>query len=268
MFTEEQIQRYSRHILLPEVGVAGQQKILNAKVFVLGAGGLGSPALFYLAAAGVKEIGIADADEVDISNLQRQILHFTEDVGVSKVDSAKDKLTRLNSDTTVTTYNERITADNALDILGKYDIILDGSDNFPTRYMMNDACFFLKKPLVSGSILRFDGQLTVFDTANGSACYRCLYPELPPAGMVPSCQEAGVLGVVAGTIGVLQAQEALKLILGFGEPLINKLMIFDALSTSFKNLKVKKDPECPLCSENPSITELIQEEQEEVCELR
>jgi len=266
MFTEEEILRYSRHILLPEVGVPGQKKILDAKVFILGAGGLGSPALYYLAAAGVKEIGIADADKVDLSNLQRQILHFTDDVDSLKTESAKEKLRNLNPGTKVTTYSERITKDNVLDTLKDYDIVLDGSDNFPTRYLLNDACFFLKKPLVSGSILRFDGQLTVFDTANGSACYRCLYPEPPPKGMVPSCQEAGVLGVVAGTIGVLQAQEALKLILGIGEPLINKLMIFDALTTSFKNLKVKKDPVCPLCSEKREITELIQ--YEESCELR
>ncbi len=216
MFTEKQIFRYSRHILLPEVGVAGQKKIQEARVFILGAGGLGSPALYYLTAAGVKEIGVADADEVDLSNLQRQIIHFTDDVGAPKTESAKLKLNDLNPDTTITTYNERINADNAMEILKGYDIVLDGSDNFPTRYLLNDASFFLRKVLVSGSILRFDGQLTVFDAANGSACYRCLYPELPPAGMVPTCQEAGVLGVVAGTIGVLQAQEALKVILGIG----------------------------------------------------
>lgn len=268
MYTEDQIKRYSRHILLPEVGVSGQKKILDAKVFVLGAGGLGSPALFYLAAAGVKEIGVADADVVDISNLQRQILHFTKDLDRPKVESAKEKLSNLNPDTNIVPYKERITADNAMEILGKYDIVLDGSDNFPTRYLLNDACFFLKKVLVSGSILRFDGQLTVFDTANGSACYRCLYPELPPAGMVPSCQEAGVLGVVAGTIGVMQAQEALKVILGIGEPLINQLMLFDALNASFRKLKIKKDPACPLCSAKPTITKLVQEVQEEVCELR
>jgi adenylyltransferase/sulfurtransferase len=266
MFTEEQIFRYSRHILLPEVDVSGQDKILNAKVFILGAGGLGSPALLYLTAAGVKEIGIADADDVDLSNLQRQILHFTKDVGAPKTKSAKEKLNDLNPDTAITPYKERITTDNVMDILSGYDIIIDGSDNFPTRYLLNDACFFLKKTLVSGSILRFDGQLIVFDTNNGSACYRCLYPEPPPAGLIPSCQEAGVLGVVAGTIGVLQAQEALKIILGIGEPMVNQLMVFDALNTSFKKLKVKKDPACPLCSEKPKIKELIQ--YEESCELR
>jgi len=267
MFTEDQILRYSRHILLPEVGVQGQKKILDSKVFVLGAGGLGSPALFYLAAAGVGELGIADADRADVSNLQRQILHFTDDVDSLKTESAKEKLNKLNPEVKVNAFSERITKDNALDILKDYDVILDGSDNFPTRYLLNDACFFLKKPLVSGSILRFDGQLTVFDTANDTACYRCLYPEPPPKGMVPSCQEAGVLGVVAGTIGVLQAQEALKLIIGCGTPLTNQLMIFDALETSFKKLKVKKDAACPLCSDNPTVTKLVQYE-EEACELR
>ena len=266
MFTEDQILRYSRHILLPEVDISGQDKILNSKVFILGAGGLGSPALLYLTAAGVKEIGIADADDVDLSNLQRQILHFTKDVGTSKTKSAKEKLNDLNPDTKITPYAERITTDNVMDILGNYDIIIDGSDNFPTRYLLNDACFFLKKTLISGSILRFDGQLIVFDTKNGSACYRCLYPEPPPAGLIPSCQEAGVLGAVAGVIGVLQAQEALKIILGVGEPMVNLLMVFDALTTSFKKLKVKKDPACPLCSEKAEIKELIQ--YEESCELR
>jgi adenylyltransferase/sulfurtransferase len=251
---------------LPEVGVSGQKSILDAKVFILGAGGLGSPALLYLAAAGVQKIGVADADRVDLSNLQRQILHFTDDVDALKTESAKEKLESLNTDVTINAYSERITVDNVNDILKDYDIILDGSDNFPTRYLLNDACYFLKKVLVSGSILRFDGQLTVFDTANGSACYRCLYPEPPPKGLVPSCQEAGVLGVVAGTIGVLQAQEALKIILGVGEPMTNQLMVFDALDTSFKKLKVKKDENCPLCSKNATIKELIQ--YEESCELR
>lgn len=267
MFNEEQIQRYSRHILLPEVGVPGQRKICEAKVFLLGAGGLGSPAAYYLAAAGVKEIGIADADRVDLSNLQRQILHFTDDVDSLKTDSAVEKLNKLNPDTKVTAYSERITKDNVADILTNYDVVLDGSDNFPTRYLLNDACYFLKKVLVSGSILRFDGQLIVFDTENGSACYRCLYPEPPPAGLVPSCQEAGILGAVAGIIGTLQAQEALKVIIGAGEPLTNKLLVFDALTASFKKLKVKKDPSCPLCSEKASITEIDQYE-EEACELR
>ncbi|MFC1855494.1 molybdopterin-synthase adenylyltransferase MoeB [Thermodesulfobacteriota bacterium] len=268
MFTEEDILRYSRHILLPEVGVPGQKKIQEAKIFILGAGGLGSPALLYLAAAGVKEIGVADADTVDLSNLQRQVLHFTDDVDKLKTESAKEKLNNLNPGVKITAYSERVTKDNVMDIFSGYDIILDGSDNFPTRYLLNDACYFLKKVLVSGSILRFDGQLTVFDTANGSACYRCLYPEPPPKGMVPSCQEAGVLGVVAGTIGVLQAQEALKVAIGIGEPLTNQLLIFDALNTTFKKLKVRKDPHCPLCSDKATIKELVQYVEEEACELR
>jgi adenylyltransferase/sulfurtransferase len=266
MFNEDHVLRYSRHILLPEVGVPGQRNISNAKVFIMGAGGLGSPAAYYLTAAGVKEIGIADADIVDLSNLQRQILHFTDDVDSLKTESAMEKLNKLNPDTTITKYSKRITKDNVMETIKDYDIVLDGSDNFPTRYLLNDACFFLKKILVSGSILRFDGQLTVFDTKNGSACYRCLYPEPPPRGLVPSCQEAGVLGVVAGTIGVLQAQEALKIIIETGEPLTNQLLIFDALTTSFKKLKIKKDAACPLCSKDPSIKGLVQ--YEESCELR
>jgi molybdopterin/thiamine biosynthesis adenylyltransferase len=264
-FTEEQLERYSRHIILPEVGGKGQSKLLNSKVFCLGAGGLGSPALFYLAAAGVGTIGVVDADVVDISNLQRQIIHSTQDVGKSKVMSAKETIEGLNPDVNVITYNERLTADNIRDIIRDYDVLLDGSDNFPTRFLMNDAAFFEGKTLVSGSMFRFDGQITTFKPHEGLPCYRCLYPEPPPKGLVPSCHEAGVLGALAGTIGVLQATEAIKEILNLGESLAGHLMIYDAIGMTFRKVKVMKDPECPLCSENAVIKELITYEQ--ACEL-
>ncbi|MEK7851578.1 MAG: molybdopterin-synthase adenylyltransferase MoeB, partial [Deltaproteobacteria bacterium] len=241
-FTEEQIMRYSRHIILREVGGKGQEKICKAKVFIMGAGGLGSPAALYLAAAGVGTIGIADNDVVDISNLQRQVLHTTADVGKAKVFSAEETLSAINPNVKLIAYKERITSENVKEIIRDYDIVLDGSDNFPTRYLINDACFFAKKTLISGSILRFDGQATVFKSHAGGPCYRCLYPEIPPAGFVPSCSEAGILGPVAGTIGVLQATEALKDVLGLGDQLIGRLSIFDALTTSFKEVKVRKDP--------------------------
>ncbi len=264
-FTEEQLERYSRHIILPEVGGKGQKKLLKAKVFCLGAGGLGSPALMYLAAAGVGCIGIADGDRVELSNLQRQIIHSTRDIDVQKAESARKTIEALNPDVKVVTYNERLTADNIREIIRDYDILLDGSDNFPTRYLMNDAAFFEKKTLVSGSMFRFDGQLTVFKPHEGLPCYRCIYPEPPPPGLVPSCQEAGVLGALAGTIGVLQATEAIKEILGIGETLAGNLLIFDALKMSFRKVKVRKDPECPLCSEKAVINDLIT--YEESCEL-
>ncbi|RMA97030.1 molybdopterin-synthase adenylyltransferase MoeB [Hydrogenothermus marinus] len=268
-FTEEQIKRYSRHIILPEVGGKGQQKLLNSKVLVIGAGGLGSPSLYYLAAAGVGTIGVVDFDVVDFSNLQRQIVHDTSRVGMPKVESAKKTLEALNPDVKVVAYNEKIHKGNVLDIIKDYDIVLDGSDNFPTRFLVNDACFFLGKPLVSAAILRFEGQLTTFDYRNKeeSPCYRCLFPEPPPPGLVPSCQEAGLLGVVGGIMGTLQANEALKLILDIGEPLIGKLLTFDALTTEFNIVKLRKDPKCPLCSENPKIKELI-EYDPETCEIR
>ena len=265
-FTEEQIERYSRHIILPEVGGKGQARLLGSKVFILGAGGLGSPALLYLAAAGAGTIGVADADRVDLSNLQRQIIHTTKDIGTPKTRSAKKAIEDLNPDVKVIVYNERLTKENIRNIIKGYDIVLDGSDNFPTRFLMNDASFFEKKTLVSGSMFRFEGQVSVFKPHQGYPCYRCLYPEPPPKGLVPSCQEAGVLGALAGVIGVLQAVETVKEILGIGETLAGHLMLFDALRMSFKKLRVRKDPGCALCGGNPSIKELIT--YEEVCELR
>ena len=265
-FTEEQIERYSRHIILPEVGGKGQEKLLNAKVFVLGAGGLGSPALMYLAAAGVGTLGIADGDHVDLSNLQRQIIHNNNRIGMQKALSAKKTINELNPDVNVITYEERLTADNIREVLKHYDVILDGSDNFPTRFLMNDASFFEGKPLVSGSMFRFEGQVAVFDPTNGYPCYRCLYPEPPPKGLVPSCQEAGVLGALAGVIGVIQAVEAIKIVLGKGKPLTGSLLIFDALDMSFRKVKVGKDPVCALCGDDATIKELITYEAE-VCEI-
>ena len=265
-FTEEQIERYSRHIILPEVGGAGQQKLLNASVFCLGAGGLGSPALMYLAAAGVGTLGCADADVVDMSNLQRQIVHSTETIGMAKVESARRTIERMNPDVRMNIYNKRLTIDNIREIIRDYDIILDGSDNFPTRFLMNDACYFEKKTLISGSMFRFDGQVATFKPHEGLPCYRCLYPEPPPAGMVPSCQEAGVLGALPGVVGVLQATEAIKEILGIGDSLAGSLIIYDALSMNFKKVKVRKDPECPICSDKATIKELIAYE-ERVCEI-
>ncbi len=264
-FTEEQLERYSRHIILPEVGGKGQSKLLNSSVFCLGAGGLGSPALLYLAAAGIGKIGVVDADVVDISNLQRQIIHSTRDIDTPKVNSAKETIEGLNPDVNVITYNERLTADNIRDIIRNYDVLLDGSDNFPTRYLMNDAAFFEGKTLVSGSMFRFDGQVTTFKPHEGLPCYRCLYPEPPPKGLVPSCQEAGVLGALAGTIGVLQATEAIKEILGLGESMAGRLMIYDAIGMEFRKVKVMKDPECSLCSDKAEIKELITYEQ--ACEI-
>ena len=268
-FTEEQIKRYSRHIILPEVGGKGQQKLLESKVLVIGAGGLGSPSLYYLAAAGVGTIGIVDFDVVDFSNLQRQILHNTERVGTPKVESAKQTLEALNPDVNVVAYNTKIQKSNVMNIIKDYDVVLDGSDNFPTRFLVNDACYFLGKPLVSAAILRFEGQLTVFDYRDkqNSPCYRCLFPEPPPPGLVPSCQEAGLLGVVGGIMGTLQANEALKLILGIGETLVGKLLVFDALTTEFNIVKLRKDKKCPLCGEQPKIKDLIEYDQEG-CEIR
>ncbi len=255
-FTDEQIQRYSRHIILPEVGGKGQTKLARAKVLIIGAGGLGSPAALYLAAAGVGTIGLVDGDVVDLSNLQRQILHTTATVGVPKVESGRRTLAALNPDVTVKTYQENVSADNILRLLADYDLILDGSDNFTTRFLVNDACFFAKKTLISGSIFRFEGQLTTIKPHAGYPCYRCLYPEPPPAGLVPNCQEAGVLGVLAGTIGVLQAAEAIKEILGIGETLADRLLLYDALEMKFRKLARPKDPACRLCGSHPTITDL------------
>lgn len=266
-FTEEQIERYSRHIILPEIGGRGQAKLLKSKVFVLGAGGLGSPALLYLAAAGVGEIGVADGDCVDLSNLQRQIIHRNDRVGKPKVLSAKESMEKLNPDVKVNALHGRLTVDNIREVIRDYDVVLDGSDNFPTRFLMNDAAFFEKKTLVSGSMFRFDGQVSVFKPHNGNPCYRCLYPEPPPKGLVPSCQEAGVLGALAGVIGVLQAVEAVKEILGIGDSLAGNLLVFDALKMTFRKVKVRKDPECALCGEKATIKELTAYV-EEACELR
>ncbi|MFQ5329357.1 MAG: molybdopterin-synthase adenylyltransferase MoeB [Thermodesulfobacteriota bacterium] len=265
-FTEEQIERYSRHIILPEVGGVGQAKLLESSAFFLGAGGLGSPALLYLAAAGVGKIGIIDADCVDLSNLQRQIIHNNQRIGVPKVESARESIEALNPDVEVVTYNERLTADNIRDIVREYDILLDGSDNFPTRFLMNDAAFFEKRTLVSGSMFRFDGQVTTFKPHEGLPCYRCLYPEPPPKGLVPNCQEAGVLGALAGVIGVLQAVEAIKELLGAGDTLAGHLLLFDALKMNFRKVKVRRDPDCNLCGDNPTIDTLIT--YEEACEIQ
>lgn len=265
-FTEEQIQRYSRQIILPEVGGKGQKKIASAKVFLIGAGGLGSPAALYLAAAGVGRIGIIDSDEVDLSNLQRQILHSTATLSRSKVESARETLSRINPDIRIDTYNEKLTSENIMGLIKDYDIILDGSDNFTTRFLVNDACYFQKKTLISGSIFRFEGQLTTLKGHLDQPCYRCLYPEPPPPGLVPSCQEAGVLGVLAGTIGVLQAAEVLKEIIGIGSSLAGRLLLYDALQMRFSEVRVRKDKNCPLCGEHPTITKLL--EYEEYCSIQ
>ncbi len=249
--------RYARHLLVPEVGERGQGKLLDASVLLIGAGGLGSPAAYYLTAAGVGTVGIVDADVVDLSNLQRQILHGTSDVGRPKVVSAYEKLKDLNPACNVIPHQVYMTSDNVMDIIEPYDIIVNGCDNFPTRYLINDACVFSGKPIVDGSIFRFDGQVTIFPCDKEGPCYRCLYPEPPPAEMAPSCAEAGVLGVLPGTVGLIQATEVVKLILGAGDPLIGRLLMFDALQMSFKNFKIRRDANCPVCGDNPEITELI-----------
>jgi adenylyltransferase/sulfurtransferase len=254
-FTEDQLQRYSRHIILPEVGGKGQKKLLSAKVLIIGAGGLGCPVGYYLAAAGVGTLGIIDNDTVELSNLQRQIAHNTQRLGVPKVDSAKATFEALNPDVRVIGIRERMTKDNIMDFMKDYDIVVDGSDNFPTRYLVNDACVLLRKPLVSGAILRFEGQVTTIMPGEGH-CYRCLFEEMPPAGLVPSCQEAGVIGAIPGVVGSLQAIEVFKLILGKGDVLKNTLLIYDALKTTFRRVKVPKNPDCPVCGEHPTITEL------------
>ncbi len=260
--TAEQRNRYQRHLLLPEVGESGQQKLLDAKVLLLGAGGLGSPAALYLAAAGVGTLGIIDMDVVDESNLQRQILHNIERVGERKVDSAKKTLTALNPDVDVATYDVRLGADNILDIIDGYDVIVDGTDNFPTRYLVNDASLLKRIPVVHGSIFRFEGQATVFDPYNGP-CYRCLIPEPPPAELAPSCAEAGVLGVLPGIIGSIQAMEAIKMLLGLGDPLVGRLLAYDALEESFRTFKVRRDPECPACG--PNAGEIVIAEYDDLC---
>ncbi len=257
----DEIRRYSRHLILPEVGLAGQKRIKAASVLCIGAGGLGSPIAMYLAAAGIGRIGIVDFDTVDFSNLQRQLLHGTPDVGRSKAESAKETIANLNPGVAVEIYNTRLSSENALEIIGKYDIVVDGTDNFPTRYLTNDACVLLKKPNVYGSIFRFDGQASVFAPHLGGPCYRCLYPEPPPPGMVPSCAEGGVLGVLPGIIGCIQTTEILKLALGKGTSLVGRLMLFNALDMKFRELKLRRDPQCPVCGDKPTITKLIDYEQ-------
>ena len=253
----EEIRRYSRHLILPEVGLAGQKKICSTSVLCIGAGGLGSPIAMYLAAAGIGKLGIVDFDTVDYSNLQRQILHTDADVGHSKAKSAQETIRGINPNVEVVLHQTRITSKNAFEIIKPYDIVVDGTDNFPTRYLTNDACVLLKKPNVYGSIFRFEGQASVFAPHLGGPCYRCLYPEPPPPGMVPSCAEGGVLGVLPGIVGCIQATEILKLALGKGSSLIGRLMLFNALDMKFRELKLRRDPECPLCGDHPTIKELI-----------
>lgn len=259
-FTDDQVYRYSRHIILPDVGGKGQRKLLQAKVLLVGAGGLGSPTAMYLAAAGVGTLGIVEFDTVDLSNLQRQLLHRTQDVGRPKIDSAEDTINALNPDVKVVKHQVVLDSTNVMDIIKNYDIIVNGTDNFPTRYLVNDACVFAGKPLVDGSIFMFEGQATVYDAKHGP-CYRCLFPTPPPPGEVPSCQEAGVLGVLPGIIGSIEAIETIKLILGKGDSLIGRLLLFDAMAMEFREMKVEKDPNCPVCSAHPTITELIDYEQ-------
>ena len=254
--SHEEIHRYSRHLLIPDVGLQGQQKLKGSSVLIVGTGGLGSPVALYLAAAGIGRIGLVDYDVVDFSNLQRQIIHGQSRLGDLKVESARDRLIDLNPEIQIDIYNEFLTSDNALEIAEPYDIIIDGTDNFPTRYLINDLCVLTGKPNVYGSIYRFDGQASVFNFGGGP-CYRCLFPEPPPPGLVPSCAEGGVLGVLPGTIGSIQATETLKLILGIGEPLIGRLLLYDALDLSFQTVKLHKNPDCKVCGENPQITALI-----------
>ena len=263
--TQDQINRYSRHLLLPEVGVEGQEKICDSKVLLIGTGGLGSPLALYLAAAGVGNLGLIDFDVVDLSNLQRQVAHGESTVGKLKVDSAKARIADLNSSINVTTYNTRLSSENVMEIFADYDIIVDGTDNFPTRYLASDACVLLKKPYIYGCILRFEGQASVFDSRVGP-CYRCLYPEPPPPGLVPSCAEGGVIGILPGIVGLIQANEVVKLILGKGESLVGRLLLFDALAMKFREMKLRKDKACPICGDNPTITELI--DYEEFCGIR
>jgi adenylyltransferase/sulfurtransferase len=258
--SHEEVQRYSRHLIMPEVGMSGQKKLKAASVLLIGAGGLGSPLAMYLAAAGVGRLGLVDYDVVDFTNLQRQIIHGTADVGRPKLESAKARILDINPHVQVDTYQVPLTSANALEILAPYDIIIDGTDNFPTRYLTNDACVLLGKPNVYGSIFRFEGQASVFYAAEGP-CYRCLFPEPPPPGLVPSCAEGGVLGVLPGTIGAIQATEAIKLIIGQGEPLIGRLLLYDALGMTFDEVHLRKNPNCPVCGPNPTITELIDYEQ-------
>jgi len=264
-FTEDQIQRYSRHIILQDVGVEGQEKISNGKVLIVGAGGLGAPVALYLAAAGVGTIGIIDGDVVDLSNLQRQVIHFTADVNKAKVLSAKEKINQLNPDVNVITYQELLTASNALDIIKDYDFVVDGTDNFPVKFLINDACVMAGKPFSHGGILRFDGQTITY--VPGSACYRCIFHAPPPANAVPTCSQAGVLGAIAGILGTIQAAEVLKYLTGVGDLLTNRLLTFNAKSMEFRTIKVKRNHKCPVCGDHPTITGLVDYEQA-TCEIK
>ncbi len=264
LFSEEQIQRYSRHIILPEVGVEGQEKLLTSRVLIAGRGGLGSPAALYLTAAGIGTFGLVDFDVVELSNLQRQVIHTTEDLGKPKVESAKETIKAINPDATVHEYNQKIASETITDIISDYDLVLDGTDNFPTRFLLNDACLLTGKILVYGAVLRFDGQVSVF-APNQGPCYRCFIPEMPPPGAVPSCQEAGILGVLPGLIGILQATEAIKLLLGVGKPLIGRLLLFDALSMEINEVKLRRDPDCPACGERSNLIEL--RDYNDLCQL-
>jgi adenylyltransferase/sulfurtransferase len=256
-FTEEEVRRYARHIILPGIGADGQAKLAEARVLVIGAGGLGSPAAMYLAAAGVGTVGLVDFDQVELSNLQRQLLHDTDDVGRPKVDSGRDRLAELNPSVEVIGHRVLLSGENAFEVLGDYDVILDGTDNFPVRYLVNDATQMLGKPLVYGSIYQWEGQASVFMPGRGTPCYRCLFPEPPPPGTVPSCAEGGVFGVLPGIIGSIQAVEAIKLLLGVGESLAGKLLLYDAMSNEFTTVKLRWDPDCPVCGKHPTVTELI-----------
>jgi adenylyltransferase/sulfurtransferase len=254
--SKDEILRYSRHLIVPEVGMEGQLKLKAAKVLLVGTGGLGAPLGLYLAATGIGRIGLVDFDVVDFTNLQRQVIHFTKDVGRPKIDSAAEKMQAINPNVEIVKHEVALSSENAMEILKDYDLVVDGTDNFPTRYLVNDACVLLGKPNVYGSIFRFEGQATVF-AYQGGPCYRCLYPEPPPPGLVPSCAEGGVLGILPGTIGLIQATEAVKLILGIGEPLVGRLLLYDALGMHFRELKLRKNPECPICGDHPTITKLI-----------
>ena len=263
--SNEEVLRYSRHLIMPEVGMEGQQKLKAARVLCIGTGGLGSPLALYLSAAGVGTIGLVDFDVVDFTNLQRQVIHFTSDVGRPKLESAKEKISAINPFVNVKTFNTKLTSENALQIFADFDIIVDGTDNFPTRFLVNDACVMSGKPNVYGSIFRFEGQASVFATKDGP-CYRCLYPEPPPPGLVPSCAEGGVLGILPGLVGLIQATETIKLIMGSGQPLIGRLLLIDALGMKFRELKLRKNPDCVVCGTNPTVTKLI--DYEEFCGLR
>jgi adenylyltransferase/sulfurtransferase len=257
LFTEEQVVRYARHIILPQIGGEGQRKLLEAKVLCIGAGGLGSPVAMYLAAAGVGTLGILDFDTVDLTNLQRQVIHGTSDVGRPKVESAASRLREINPGISVVPHDTILTSQNAFEILEPYDLVVDGTDNFPVRYLVNDATQMLRKPLVYGSIFQFEGQATVFMPGPETPCYRCLFPEPPPPGTVPSCAEGGVFGVLPGIVGCIQAAEAIKVVTGVGEPLVGRLLLFDALGMDFQTVKLRWDPECPVCGKHPTVTELI-----------